>query len=253
MILSCTSQAQLQGRSHEIGFFGGASNYHGDLADEIVFSETHAAGGIFYRYNINQFWAYRPMISYMRISGSDQNFEENVIRNLSFQSDIIELSNTLELNYQPFSNSPFHQNATFYAFVGFSMYYHNPKALMNDEWFELSSMNNEGQTLGNDYHLFQFSIPFGGGFKYNITPNLITSVELGWRRTFTDYLDDVSTVYPENPASPDFSDRSGEVIDGQDYIAEVGDMRGDPNNKDWYVLTGISLSYRFTPIKCWSR
>lgn len=240
-------------QTHEAGFFGGASNYHGDLADEIVLSETHASGGIFYRYNFDEFWAYRPKLSIMTISGSDQNFEEYRLRNLSFKSNIIEFSNTLELNFQPFSNSPYHNSSTFYAFVGAALFYHNPMAELNGEWYKLKELNTENLPPKQRYNKFQFAIPFGGGYKYAITQNLIAGVELGWRKVFTDYLDDVSTVYPEVSANRQFTDRSYEVSDQGQYIAEPGDMRGNPHLKDWYIQTGISISYRFTPILCWSK
>ncbi len=242
-------------QTHEIGLFLGASNYHGDLADEIVLSETHASAGIFYRHNFNKFWAYKPMLSYMRISGSDENFEEYRLRNLSFRSDIFELSNTLELNFQPFSNSPYHQNVTFYAFTGFALYYHNPKtkSYLNDEWLELPPMHTEGQDGQTQYKNFQLSIPFGGGFKYALAPNFIACLEVGWRRTFTDYLDDVSTIYPDKELNFEYSDRSREVTETNTFVSEAGDMRGDPNLKDWYLQAGITLSYRFIPIKCWPR
>ncbi len=240
-------------QKHEIGLLGGASNYHGDLADEIVLAETHLSGGVFYRYNFNEFWAYRPMLSVMTISGSDENFEEYRLRNLSFKSNIIELSNTLELNFQPFSNSPYHNSSSFYAFAGVALMYHNPKAELNGEWHKLRNLNTENLPPKNRYNRFQFAIPFGGGYKYAISRNLMLGIELGWRRTFTDYLDDVSTVYPEESANYQFTDRSYLVSDGGVYIAEPGDQRGDPNLKDWYMQAGISISYKFTPILCWSK
>ena len=243
----------LHAQTHEIGLFGGASNYHGDLASEIVLGETHPSGGVFYRYNFDQFWAYRPMLSFMTISGSDENYDEYRLRNLSFKSNIIELSNTIELNFQPFSNSPYHNSSTFYAFAGVAIMYHNPKAELRGEWHKLRSLNTENLPTKDRYNLFQFAVPFGGGYKHSITRNFIVGLELGWRKTFTDYLDDVSTVYPDVSANYQFTDRSWEVSESGNFIAEPGDMRGDPNLKDWYFQGGISLTYKFTPILCWSK
>lgn len=245
-----TSLASAQ--SKEIGFMLGGSNYHGDLADELVLSETNPCGGVFYRLNFNEFWAYKPMISVMRISGSDENFETNRLRNLNFQSDIIEISNSIELNYEPFSNSPFHNNITAYASLGIAFFYHNPKAIRNGELFELHPMNTENVPLKSQYKLFQMSIPFGGGVKYAITPNFITSFECTWRKTYTDYLDDVSTVYPETSGNMSFTNRTSELGEAHPYAGEPGDMRGNPRFKDWYMHAGITFSYRFTPIQCWA-
>lgn len=242
----------LSAQNQEFGLMIGASNYHGDLADEVELGETHVSGGLFYRYNFNEFWTYKPMLSYIQISGTDANSETNRLRNLSFKSDIFEWSNTIELNFQPFSPSPFHEFATFYAFAGVSLYYHNPKAELNGEWYELQPMNTENRPKKNQYKRFQVGIPFGGGFKLALTPNFVTSVEIGWRGTFTDYLDDVSTVYPETSPNMTFTNRSGELGIDNPAVAEPGDMRGDPNFNDWYIQAGITLAYRLTPIRCWA-
>lgn len=238
-------------QDHEIGALFGASNYHGDLADEVVFAETHPSFGIFYRRNMNEYLSLRSTFSVLTISGSDTNFEEYRLRNLSFQSNILELSNIAEFNFQPFSSYPFHKNSTFYAFAGLAVMYHNPKAEMNGSWHNLHPLNTEGQAPKERYNRIQLTIPFGGGVKVQLTPNLIASWELGWRKTFTDYLDDVSTTYPETATNLQFSDRSWEIADAGQNVNEPGDMRGDPSFKDWYIQTGITIAYRFTPIICW--
>lgn len=129
--------------------------------------------------------------------------------------------------------------------------YHNPKAELNGSWHKLHPLNTEDQDPKNRYNRIQITIPFGGGVKFQLTPNLMASWELGWRKTFTDYLDDVSTSYPETPTNLQFSDRSWEVSEGGAYIAQPGDMRGNPDFKDWYIQTGLTIAYRFTPIICW--
>ncbi len=91
----------------------------------------------------------------------------------------------------------------------------------------------------------------GAGVKHAVNDNIIVGFEAGWRKTFTDHLDDVSTVYPSLPPnSRTLSDRSWEVSEDGLSKASQGDMRGDPNLKDWYFQTAFTISYRFTPIKC---
>jgi hypothetical protein len=79
-------------QSWEIGGALGASNYHGDLAYNITPKETHFSGGIFLKYNFNEYWSYRPTISYLKISGADSNFNDHQLRNLSFRNNICEFS-----------------------------------------------------------------------------------------------------------------------------------------------------------------
>ena len=260
ILSSLISQAQF-GKSGEVGFLLGASNYHGDLAHDVVFSETHFSAGVFYRYNFNEFWSYRPTLNYLQISGSDQNFEEYRLRNLSFNNTIIELANQFEFNYQPFSSKAFHKHATFYAFSGLNFFYHNPTTVMQGQEFDLRDYQTEPTEEGESrYSLFQLAVPIGVGYKHSFTPNFLIGFEIGWRRLFTDYLDDVSTVYPDldelranfgNNAAQ-LSDRSWEVTDNGSSVANSGEMRGDPNLNDWYMQAGFTISYRFTPIQCWS-
>jgi hypothetical protein len=237
------------GQSVEIGGMLGVSNYHGDLAYNIVPQEGHFSGGVFTKINFNEFWTMRPTLSYMRISGDDQNFKEYNVRNLSFRNDIYEISNVMELNFQPFSNKHTASKTTFYGMAGIAVFIHKPQAFYNDEWVDLRSVRTESKS----YNLLQVSVPFGAGIKHSVTDNIIFGFEAGWRKTFTDYLDDVSTVYPylnAGTAQEQLSDRSGEVSGDGRGLASAGDTRGDPNLKDWYFQTAFTISYRFTPIQC---
>ena len=140
-------------QSLEIGGAIGASNYHGDLAYNISPKETHFSGGVFLNYNFNEYWSYRPTLSYLKISGSDSNFTDHELRNLSFRNNIYEFSNALEFNFKPFSNRDIHTKTTFYATAGLAVFVHKPEALLNGEWYDLSDLATENQ----NYSLFQFA------------------------------------------------------------------------------------------------
>lgn len=228
----------------------GGSNYHGDIAYNIVPTETNFSGGAFFKYNFNEYWAIRPTLSYLKISGADSNFNEYKLRNLSFRNNIYEFSNVMEFNFQPFSNRAIHKKTTAYALLGLALYVHKPEALLNDDWVELQPLQTENQR----YRLMQISVPMGIGVKHALTRNLIVGFEAGWRKTFTDYLDDVSNTYANTTAGGatyrSLVDRSYEVSPDGRPLASQGDVRGDPNLKDWYFQTAFSISYRFTPIQC---
>jgi uncharacterized protein YfiM (DUF2279 family) len=127
---------------------------------------------------------------------------------------------------------------------------HKPEAFLDGDWYDLSDLATENQ----NYSLFQFAIPLGAGVKYALTDNLILGFETAWRKTFTDYLDDVSGVYSDVQNSSGsinrFVDRSWELTPDGRPLANDGDMRGDPNLKDWYIQSIFKISYRFTPIQC---
>ncbi len=243
----------------ELGGLLGASNYHGDLAKNFVMKETHPAGGLFLRYNLGKFWSFKSSMLIGTISGDDKNFADNKYRNLSFKSRITELSAMMEYNYKPFGAQVRTENFTPYLALGVALFHFNPKAKYNGDWFNLNNMHTEGQSSAARYKLNQISIPFGMGLKWSISNNITAGFEFTYRKTFTDYLDDVSKTYPDlaentkkyGSLSSALSDRSSEVEGIANPLSTVGDMRGDPGLKDWYVFSLISFTYRFTPIICW--
>lgn len=245
----------------EFGVSLGGSNYHGDLAYNIVLGETHLAQGIHMRYNFTPLWSYKPSIVHAKISGDDKNFKEYQFRNLSFESDIWEVNNALEFNFVPFGSRVLSKDFSSYATLGLTVFRHNPKAQLGDETYALRDLRTEGQSSSNKYALIQMAIPFGGGLKYNITKNVVVGFEVVWRKTFTDYLDDVSTVYPDldeqrsryGDVSANLSDRSGEREGGGGQLSVAGDERGDASMKDFYFISAFSLTYRLTPITCWPK
>lgn len=254
-------------QKYEYGVFLGGSNYFGELAPKIVMKESHAAYGLFYRNNYSPFFSLKTGFYYGSISGSDQNFEFNKPRNLSFRSDIIEASSQLEFNFRPFGLEMFAKNFSSYVFAGFAVFYHQPQAFYNGQWVNLRPLGTEGQLLRHSatYSDVAVALPFGGGFKWNISKHWAGSFELGFRRTTTDYLDDVSRSYPNldhlrkyNNINPQdlntavaLSDRSGEISKEGNLTSE-GDQRGNPRNKDWYIMGGITLSYRIVTNRCHS-
>ncbi len=247
-----TTQAQHM----EAGLIVGASTYQGDLAPSKVWlsiTETHPAFGVFARYNFNRLGAVRLGVNYMSISGDDSKSKESgrLGRNLSFRSNIIEFSLVGEWNilgYQPYN---LQETFSPYLFGGISVFKFNPKAKYEGEWYELQPLGTEGQNLAQypdrtAYKLTQFSIPLGMGVKYAINDTWNIGLEFGARKTFTDYLDDVSTTYVSDT----------EMLEGGDELAailanrsgepkETGYGRGDPEDDDWYLMGGVTISINF--------
>jgi len=261
LVLSCLigSSEHAFSQKWEFGLSTGISNYHGDLAYNIVPSESHPAFGAFMKYNLNDYWSYRPAFSFGTISGSDKNFEEYKFRNLDFTSNIYEFSNVMEFNFLPFGSNVLSKDFTSYVMMGIAVFYHNPKSEFNGTMHELRKLHTEGQA--KRYGTVQVSVPFGVGLKYNINKNWVIGWEVGWRKTFTDYLDDVSTVYPNltdhrdeyGGLSADMSDRSWQVDGVGEPLSSGGEMRGDPAFNDYYFFSMFSIAYRHNPITCWPK
>lgn len=197
----------------------------------------------------------RGGLSYAVVGGADRFSDkaDTRIRNLAFETSIVELSAIGE--YTLFNL--YEQKFSPYAFVGIAAYHFNPYAYYNGAKTYLKPLSTEGQGLAGyadrpQYGLTQIAIPFGGGLKYAVNDNLRIGLELGMRKLFTDYLDDVSTTYADpndlllakGQRAVDISYRGDEIANGTVAYPNKGEQRGSPKFKDWYYLTGIHLTYR---------
>jgi hypothetical protein len=249
---------------HEIGIMLGTSYYVGDINPQFHWSpEFNPGGGLIYRYNFNDRVAFKGSILYNRLYAHDKDSRDSwqKNRNLHFRNDIFEFSGQIEINFLTYEIGDRRRPSSPYLFVGLALFRHNPEAEFDDRWIDLQPLGTEGQGIEGfeePYSLTQIAIPFGVGFKFNIVGNLAGSVEWGMRRTFTDYLDDVSTVYVDQgilieengPLSAELADRSL-VPTGPDGTNN-GMQRGETNREDWYVFTGLIVTYKLGKprVKC---
>lgn len=227
-------------RQRELGFYAGASYYLGDLNPRGHFLNSHPAGGVFFRYSTNYRYAFRFGFNYGTISASDASSKEpnQLERNLSFRSRVYELSSIAEFNFVEYRIGHDKHRFTLFIFAGLAGFYFNPQADVGNGFESLRNYRTEGQSKA--YPRLQVSVPFGLGFKWNIGERCGLGIEWGPRRTFTDYLDDVSGTYPDaaKTRSSTFTNRS---LDG---ISTPGAMRGNPSTRDWYFYYGITLSIK---------
>ncbi|MES2559160.1 MAG: DUF6089 family protein [Bacteroidota bacterium] len=231
----------------EVGVALGAANYVGDLARTMVMTETKPAFGIFGRYALSSSFAFKGEITFTQLSGSDQNYGFNTVRNLNFRSDITEYSGVLEFNFNKYGLSVLDKKFTSYVFIGVAMFEFKPEALYQDAWYDLRPLRTEGKTYGST----SYAIPFGMGIKCHLARNFSLEANFGFRKTFTDYLDDVSGTYIDNyeqnqrmgAVAAALTDRSAELFNGVPQYP-AGSKRGNPDFNDWYMVGSVSLSYR---------
>lgn len=246
----------------EVGLFGGVSNYQGDLAPfAFVPKETHLSYGYFTKFNFNRFLSLKLSGYYGKISGDDNNSENEwrQRRNLSFRSNIWELSGFAEVNLTGYDPHARKKLLTPYAFLGFGVFHFNPQAYYEGQWYDLQPLGTEGQGTtaypGREkYKLINYSFPIGLGFKGSVSEHWNIALEMGWRKTFTDYLDDVSSTYvakeiliAENgELSWELSNRMDETPEGAGLEPDDTKYRGDPHDLDWYIFSGVTISYNFS-------
>lgn len=243
----------------EVGLFVGGSNFIGDVGNYQFHLPTGYAGGVFYRYNFDRHWAVRAQANYGFIQNDDANssMAYRVNRNLSFQSEIWEGYVAAEFNFLQYEpGTKF--NHTPYVTGGVGLFYFNPKTEYEGEFYELQPLNTEGQGIEarapSPYELGSTFFMFGMGYKIELGRFTTLNFESTFRTTNTDYLDDVSGYYAnpdllaeENgPIAAALSDRSLAVSDKEDIY------RGNPQNKDWYIFTGIAIQWKFDELyeKC---
>ena len=243
--------------NQEFGVLGGTGYYLGDM-NSTHFNNLRVAGGITYRKNFDRRFSFKSSALYTNIYADDANSSDpiKVNRNLSFKSDIIELSGQVEFNFLPYETGNSLYSWSPFVFIGASIYNHNPKAEASDgQWYSLQELGTEGQTTTSfpnrkKYALTQLSMPFGGGVKIGVSKNFNIIVEYGLRKAFTDYLDDVSTTYAGMPGIDGPSEWNSEPITFEladrslDRPQPKNMTRGDETNNDWYSFSGITLSFR---------
>ena len=158
----------------------------------------------------------------------------------------------LEFNFLPYESGNPLYTWTPFNYAGISLFHHNPQAENKDgEWVDLQPLGTEGQgtTMFPDrkkYSLIQFAIAIGAGVKIAVNESFNIILEYGARKTFTDYLDDVSTTFVGGNGDPYPIDMEQEAEEMSDPLGTHSKniQRGDPDKKDWYSFVGITLSFK---------
>ncbi|NTW34189.1 MAG: hypothetical protein HGB12_16490, partial [Bacteroidetes bacterium] len=259
----------------EVLFGTGATNFFGDLGGanqigtngirDFDFKAIRPAFMIGYKYRTTKETAIKFNFTYARLSGSDKYTKEPYRnnRNCNFRTPVYELSTQFE--YAIIRERPSHiynlkgisgwkyLQITSYFFAGVGVMHFNPKGEWNGQWYALQPLHTEGQGLvptRPNYSLFQLVIPFGVGFKYALSKEWSVGLEYGIRKTFTDYIDDVSTTYfdPDalynnyGPTSVHFGNPTNGTLDAN--ATGGGQQRGNVKNDDSYMFAIVSFYYK---------
>lgn len=273
-LLGATQQASAQQFSKRkqytsVGVSLNAMNYFGDLNPATNFASVHL-GDTRPNLGLNITHRFFPRVSgrfaiaYGRITADDNtnanrddpNARYRYTRNMNFRNDIYEASAVVIVDLIENRNN-YLKRPDFvpYLFGGLAGFHHSPQGKdANGDYIGLQELQTEGKT----YSKYQFSLPFGAGVRYRINRNLDAAFEIGFRKTFTGYLDDVSGTYANlngsTAAAQYFGGYSGGqygkgITNGSTGVAGgfvPGEKRGQGKN-DWYTVTGFSLNYILNP------
>lgn len=260
--MCCALSSGALAQRWEIGGLAGTANYFGDLNPLFSFRRPGPSASFLVRRNYDGRMCWRANLSYANIGASDARSSSAVVRarNLSFQSNVVELSTAAEFNFISFHSQNVYnredEKFTPFLSAGFGILYHNPKAKYQDQWYALQPLGTEGQAPGNEYSLVQFAFIVGGGFKWELSQNWSLNLDISHRLVRTDYLDDVSGIYADKriieghngSLAAALSDRSVEVR--ETAIGIPGHQRGDSKARDSYMTIQIGFIYNFRELNC---
>ncbi len=198
---------------NEAGIFAGGSNYIGDIGrTNFIYPNSFAFGAI-YKWNMHPHYSIRATYIYSKITADDlqSNNSFRKYRNngdgLSFSNDIHELAVGIEYHFFKYSLGKTGYTNTPYMFV------------------EAGTVN---YGTINDGRTFNFTMPFGAGFKTKLATGIGIGFEAGFRYTFKDDIDS----YP--------------------FDLDSANIQINPNNNDWYVFSGITLVFAFGREGCYT-
>lgn len=211
--LLCFLSFAVTAQRSEVGFGLGTLNYTGDLVRRYNFLNSRPAATVFYRSNMSNVVSFRAALTGGKLYGSDSRPIDpfSAQRQASFNIFLIEASTTFEYHFLNWRETK--------RFVRFSPYLFGGLAL-----FGMSGNGNKPEEYSN----VQGAVPFGTGLKYVINPKWYVALEFGARKTFFDYLDNVSIGRENN----------------KNY------QYGNPFDNDAYYFLGFSVTRTFYDIPC---
>ncbi|PCJ01380.1 MAG: hypothetical protein COB15_00215 [Flavobacteriales bacterium] len=243
------------GASNYLGEFGGGDGDGRAFVADLEFSYTRWTAGAFFRYKLSPKIATKISLNYIRLSGDDvkSGNPSRRARNLNFKNDMFEFLINGEYYIYKVNDvggtGRYTTDFNLYLFGGLGLFYSNPKGqTITGEWVSLKPLETEGVS----YSSLNFAIPLGIGFYYTIQRKYRLGLEIGWRTTFTDYIDDASTVYANgiggvgNNTDQKLLDEINAEGGEPQLVAgnyEAGDIRGDPDNNDAYMTATVNFSW----------
>jgi hypothetical protein len=266
MALSKTRAQTLEPYVHqgEVGVSLGLAHYFGDLNPSTGLNRPKTAAGIFFRKQISNYIGIRISGEYAMLGYSDV-YSSNPVqqtRNLSFNSNVWEISLAGDFNFFEFHPGFEGYEFTPYVGLGLGVFSYDPYAYLNGEKYLLRTLGTEGQGSSlypelKPYNPIAISIPFTLGAKYALNARTNVFAELTYRMTNTDYLDDVSGLYAPDafPTLPDGSPSPAFLLQDRSYetgtsIGIKGRQRGNSLQKDAFASFKVGISFNLSSYRC---
>jgi hypothetical protein len=217
----------------------GATRYTGDLSefDNIGHLQLGIAMNLAASYRVSQQLSYRVEAQLYYIY-AQQKYTRNYYNNLSFKSLNPDVWAGVQVDFWPI-NDP-HRATIPYVLAGVGMTYMKPKAVYFGQAYGLSEL----QTEGVKYSQLAGIIRYGVGLPLLANERFRINLEGTYTHVLSDYLDDVSSVYPDrsgmNPLAAALSDRRAEL---GTTLNQPGEQRGNTGKNDGYFMVSGRLVF----------
>ena len=205
---------------HELGVTVGASNTIGDIGATNYLNPKDTGYGLQYRWNRSPRHSWRINYTHIPVSGKDKDSDMSFrkARDYQFKNKLNEVALGLEFNFFGFDLHNDWFAFTPYLYTGLTGFSYK------DSYF-----NSKGRQITSEESKYALAIPVTVGFKSLINKRFVISAEVGFRYAFTDNIDG---------NNPNLTTTSIQKF-------------GNTNSNDWYVFTGVNLSYTFGKNPCY--
>ena len=216
LFITKNSNAQI----YEVGVFVGGSNFIGDVGATNYISPNQPAFGVIAKWNRSSRHSFRASVIFTDLEGLDVKSDDprRLERGYSFNTSIVEISAGMEFTFLDFDLHTSGIKGTPYLYSGISLANH-------DNYY----FSPAGEFTSEGTNSWAVGIPMAIGYKTNISNHLVLAAEVGARYTFSDELDG---SMPDAESRKEFS-------------------FGNTNSTDWYVFSGITLTYTFGRRPCY--
>ena len=238
------------------------------------FPVTKLMPGAFFAVYPAEWIGFRGSVNFTQLTGDDEYIKTDgkweltrKVRDIEFRSNIVEAYAAFELYPTVLTNLKYDYVPRMrpYGVLGVGWFKFNPQAPYTNPstgqttWVDLKPLRLEGQGViqgRKEYELNQLMIPMGFGMKYDATDRLSINLEVLHRKTFTDYIDDVSIRYADiNTIAPYLTPQQqaearymlGQGITNLQFRSPYGPgrKRGNPKRNDAYFSVTFKMAYKF--------
>ena len=212
LFMVCVGIGSVTAQRSSIGISAGGFLYNGDLNRELRFKDMRPSGGGFYRYQLTDLLSFRAAFSIGQLQASDADGTDVLSgqRQRSFRTSVTDIYGLVEYRFWQEYDILDRAMPVMYIFGGLG-----------------GVLLPKIQDPETDFSTFQPIIPFGLGLSYSVSRVVVLGAEVSFRKTFFDYLDNVSGIGSE-----------------KDYNF------GDKYSTDWYHFVGFSVSYVLYTVRC---